>query len=251
MPDGNLDSPRRRTVLVGIGTGLVAYSTGVSTVSADSHGDVDFVLDSVGSTAWVLVDADDGHAAQMGAENPTLTLQEGTRYTFENRGGSSHPLAFRDSAGGDLLSQSGDGEFEDDPDVDYVEDGDEVSFTLTPALAAEMATYICTFHGSMEGSIEVAGTTDEENGDETDDDSYGSDPGDDDDPEEDDDDQDEADDVEDTADEDEDDATADDDAPGFGPLAGAAGLGGLAAYAYRTLQTDPPTPGAQDSGKDT
>jgi hypothetical protein len=44
------------------------------------------------------------------------------------------------------------------------------------------------------------------------------------------------------------DTSADDNGPGFGPMAGVAGLGGLAAYAYRKLGLDdePATP--EDDG---
>jgi len=46
-----------------------------------------------------------------------------------------------------------------------------------------------------------------------------------------------------------DDAGADDDGPGFGPVAGVAGLGGLAAYAYRKLTLGGGSPTAEDGAE--
>lgn len=245
MPERHVDSPQRRKVLAGATAGFIAYSMGLATVSASSHETVEMVLDNVGSSAWELLEGDERNEDAVGAENPTLTLEEGTRYSFENRGGDAHPLAFRDSDGEDLLSQSGDGRFEDDEAVEYEVEGDELRFTLTADLAAEMATYVCTVHGSMEGSVETV--ADEEETDDTDDEMMDDDADDeemddtDDEMVDDDADDEEIDDVDDTDD-------ADDDGPGFGPVAGAAGLSGLAAYAYRKLgaRSDSPTP--EDDG---
>ena len=148
-----VDSPQRRRVLTGIGAGLVALGTGVGTTVAQSGG-VSITLDNVGASAWEVtaIDGDD-EAAETGVENPELTLREGVRYTFENNGWSSHPLAFRAADGETLLSQSTDGSFEGDSETDWVDNEDSVSFTLTGELADELDNYVCTVHGSMEGSI--------------------------------------------------------------------------------------------------
>ena len=159
MSDRSIESPRRRGFLAGVGAGLVAYSTVFGTTAAESHESVRVVLDNVGASAWELVEADEEVGAQ-GVENPDLSLREGTRYTFENRGGDSHPLAFRDEDGNDLLSQSSAGSYEDQDDVNYVEDGDEMTFTVTEQFAEDVGTYICTFHASMEGQV-TTGDSDE------------------------------------------------------------------------------------------
>jgi len=155
------DSPRRRRVLAGIGAGLVAVGAGTTATTAQQD-TVTVTIDNVGASAWEVtgIDGDDS-LAETGTENPELTLQQGVRYTFENNGWSTHPLAFRSADGGALLSQDVDGSFEDDADVDWVDDGDTVSFTVTSDLAAELDTYICTVHPSMEGSIAVADAQDD------------------------------------------------------------------------------------------
>lgn len=46
-------------------------------------------IDNVGASAWEVTDVEgDENVAPTGEENPTLTLQVGTRYTFENGGWS-------------------------------------------------------------------------------------------------------------------------------------------------------------------
>ena len=54
-----------------------------------------------------------------------------------------------------------DGRFEADAAVEWVDNGDEVAFTLTEELAAACDSYICTVHGSMRGQLE---TTDADDG---------------------------------------------------------------------------------------
>jgi len=114
-------------------------------------------LNNVGAEAWTLDAASEG-VGPLDEENPTLTLPEGRRIHIENRGAGPHPLAFRDADGTALLTQDGEGTFEDDPAVEWVDTGDVVEFTLTADLAEELATYGCEVHGAMAGDIEV-GTT--------------------------------------------------------------------------------------------
>jgi len=197
-------SVSRRQVLAGFGSGLLA--AGIGQASADSH-EVTIVLDNEGSSAWTI-DLADEDVGPTGVSNPALSLVVGTRYRVENLGWSFHPLAFRDADGTALLTQGGQGTFEGDDAVDWTDDGNELAFTLTEDLAAELDSYICTLHSAMEGPVETAEDTDDPgNGDDAD-----GDPGDVDD--------------------------ADDDGPGFGPLAALAGVGG-AAYAARRRSNDP------------
>ena len=119
--------------------------------------DASITIDNVGASAWEFTDiSGEGASANLNEENATLTLETGKRYAFINNGGSNHPLDFRDSDGNFLLAQGGEsGSFENDEAVDFAVSGDVVSFTLTEALAAEIATYHCTVHGVMTGSVNV------------------------------------------------------------------------------------------------
>lgn len=150
---------RRRTILRTAGTAAALYGAGVGVATATEHAPRPIVLDNVGSGAWELVDADGENAGRVGAENPRLTLLVGERYEFENRGTAGHPLEFRDTDRNALLSQDTQGAFEDDPAVGYDEGETTMSFTLTPDLAAELSTYICTLHGAMVGNVETVATT--------------------------------------------------------------------------------------------
>jgi plastocyanin len=98
----------------------------------------------------------DGASGVAGSgENPDLTLTVGTRYRFVNNGGSAHPLGFQNASAEYLLNQDGDGSLEGNTAINYEEDGDGITFTYTQELADAVATYRCTFHGSMEGSVQT------------------------------------------------------------------------------------------------
>jgi endonuclease YncB( thermonuclease family) len=111
-------------------------------------------LNNVGTSAWTLDAASEG-VGETGVDNPTLSLEEESRHHVENRGAGAHPLAFRDADGNALLTQDGTGSFEDDPDVNWVDTGDIVEFTLTADLAAELDSYGCEVHPAMAGDIEI------------------------------------------------------------------------------------------------
>ena len=120
-------------------------------------GDVTITLDNVGSSAWQVTAIDgDADVAPMNEDNPTLTLEPGTRYVIENDGWSAHPLEFQDANSEPLLSQGTAGEFADDRSVDWVDTDEEVAFKLTEELAEEIDQYICTIHASMKGDLAVA-----------------------------------------------------------------------------------------------
>jgi plastocyanin len=112
------------------------------------------VIDNVGTQAWEVVEDETGSVAPTGEENPTMTFEVGQRYAVENRGWSTHPFALRASDDTPLLSQSADGEFEGDADVDWVDNEETLSFTVTEDLAANLNYYVCTIHSSMEGDVE-------------------------------------------------------------------------------------------------
>jgi hypothetical protein len=120
--------------------------------------DVTVTLNNVGSSAWEVTGVDGSSGvAETGVENPSLDLSVGTRYRFDNNGGSAHPLGFQDADASYLLAQDGSGQFEDDSDVNYEEDGDGITFTYTQSLADAVASYRCMVHSSMNGSVDGGG----------------------------------------------------------------------------------------------
>jgi len=115
-------------------------------------------LDNVGSTAYVVTEIDgDGANAEKNEENTPIELTVGQRYTFTNSAGASaHPLGFRNADNEFLIRQgNSSGTFGDDKEVNVVKSGNDISFTLTEALASEMVQYICVFHPGMSGEIIV------------------------------------------------------------------------------------------------
>lgn len=115
-------------------------------------------LDNSGASAYVAVSVEgEGASSGLNTENPNISLTKGGRYTFINNGGaSSHPLDFRDRDGNKLFGQSrNDGSMENDQDIDVVESGNSITFTLTDDLADSLSDYICFFHPGMNGSFTI------------------------------------------------------------------------------------------------
>jgi plastocyanin len=132
----------------------------IASAQTEEDAPVIITLDNVSATAWVVTSVEGAEGiADLEAENAALTLEVGTRYRFVNNGGANaHPLDFRDAEGNFLLAQgSTEGSFESDTEVDFVADSEGVTFTLTQALADQLATYYCTFHPPMTGDITIAG----------------------------------------------------------------------------------------------
>lgn len=134
---------------------------GLGAALAETHDDdvVTIMLGNVGSRAWVLngVEGADG-VGEMEAQNASLTLQVGQRYRFDVSDVNSnvHPLELRDADGNALLSQGRSaGSFADDEEVAFEVDDDSLTFTLSEALAAELALYRCIPHRSMEAEITI------------------------------------------------------------------------------------------------
>lgn len=126
------------------------------TDGGNNGADVTVTVDNVGTSAWEVTSVDgSSDVAQTGTENPALTLTVGTRYRFENNGGGAHPLGFQNSSSTYLLNQDGSGDFEGDSDVDYREDENGVTFTYTQSLADAVASYRCTVHSQMQGTVET------------------------------------------------------------------------------------------------
>lgn len=125
--------------------------------SMEATADATITLNNQGASAWVVtsVDGTTQEGIQTGEPNTSIQLFEDKRYKFVNNGGRLHPLAFRDSNGATLLSGSGSGDLEDDPNVNWVERDGEVEFTVTSELADRLNEYYCTIHASMSGSVGV------------------------------------------------------------------------------------------------
>ena len=126
--------------------------------AAKSTADSTITINNVGTSAW-KVTAIDGDAARvpLNENNPQIGLEVDKRYLIVNNGWSAHPFELRDTGGEVLLSQDQGttGSFEDNAAVEWVNNGDELVFTLTEALAEEIASYICAVHNSMQGAITV------------------------------------------------------------------------------------------------
>lgn len=110
-----------------------------------------------GASAYIVTNIE-GPAtiASLNVPNNDIRLVIGNRYKFINAAGVNHPLDFRDAEGNYLLTQDTiNGEFEEDEAVNWVFNYGEgsVAFTLTANLADRIATYNCTIHAAMTGSI--------------------------------------------------------------------------------------------------
>ena len=158
----------RRELLKVSGVGVVSASTAPLVASSDAaaseDGTTTISIDNVRANAWEVTSIDgDAAEAPIGEENPPITLDVGARHRVENGGWSAHPLEIRDENDEPLLSQDADvdGRFEADAAVEWVDNDDEVAFTLTEELAAACDSYICTVHGSMRGQL---ATTDADDG---------------------------------------------------------------------------------------
>lgn len=117
--------------------------------------DASITLDNVGTSAWIVTAVTGSvDSFEPDAQNPSIQLELGKRYRFINNGGTSHPLEFRNEAGAVLLSQDNQvGAFEDDSNVNFVVNGDRVTFTMTQSLFDVLASYHCSIHVAMRGDI--------------------------------------------------------------------------------------------------
>ena len=124
--------------------------------------DVTITVTNVGSSAYRVSEVSGASGvAQTDTDNPALTLTVGTRYRIDNNAGiNAHPFAFQNGADEYLLRQeSGEtGSREGNSEINYVEDDEGITFTYTQSLADAVASYRCTFHSSMEGSVTTSST---------------------------------------------------------------------------------------------
>lgn len=146
---------------LGASNGIIHQIDGVLTPpSAGSGADVTVTIDNIGAQAYEVTSVEGAPGvAPTGTENPTLTLTVGTRYRIDNNGRiNAHPFALQNADDAYLLRQEADatGSLEGDAGINYQEDDEGVTFTYTQALADAVAAYRCTFHASMQGSVETA-----------------------------------------------------------------------------------------------
>jgi len=138
------------------------FAQGDIGASADDGGggssvDVTVTVNNVGTSAWEVTDVEGASGVDGGGENPTLTLEVGTRYRFDNNGGSAHPWTFQNADDDYLLHQDDSGSLEDDSGINYVEDSEGVTFTYTQKLADAVNNYRCGVHAAMEGGVDTSG----------------------------------------------------------------------------------------------
>jgi len=160
-----------RELSITVLAGIAVILTPSGAIQASSH-DVAWTFGNVGSSSYRLDSFEPGDAgleANLGAQDPTLTVQVGKRYQVTVTNFIPHPfevLAKGASAGADtvLLSQgSRNGPFESDPGVEWIDNGSgTVTFTLTPGLLNAMmepghvSGYRCRAHiFTMRGDFNV------------------------------------------------------------------------------------------------
>ena len=117
---------------------------------------VKMTVDNDGAQAFFVSSiTGDEQPTSLNTNNSTWTLTEGTRYELTIVNSGSHPFQIRNSNNNKLLSQNSEGTFESDSGVNFVDDGQQFYFTLTPELTAEISTYFCGIHTGMNGAINV------------------------------------------------------------------------------------------------
>jgi len=155
------DESGTQQVTVGVAESEGAFDQILSNTAGSANtgqNEVTITFNNQGQQAWQIINVDGADEGDIvdGSENPTVSLEEGVRYTINNLGWIAHPLVFTDADDNILLSQVQEGEFDDDPDVNWEQDDDVASFTLTPELSDVLARYHCATHVEvMRGEIET------------------------------------------------------------------------------------------------
>jgi len=109
------------------------------------------VVEPVSTVGWEITAQQGGEVGPMGERNPTMRFEVGRRYVVENAGWSLHRFAFLDDDGTPLLSQERNGAFEALNAVDWVDDGEQIAFTVTEDLGVSLGQYTCETHPRMQG----------------------------------------------------------------------------------------------------
>lgn len=120
--------------------------------------EVSFTLDNEASIAYFVSEINGNeNVSPISENNSTWSLSIGTRYTINVVNAGNHPLELRNEANETLLAQSEtiEGSFENDADIDFSTSGTAISFTLTQNLANQLSSYFCSNHPNMTGGILV------------------------------------------------------------------------------------------------
>jgi hypothetical protein len=131
----------------------VPAGTPAARITLAAQGTEDYVIQTI--------EPDGVGIATEGAQDPELALRQGWRYEVVNTVAVAHPFELLDmgaTAAEDvvLLSQTADGSMEGTASIAWTEDGDTVTFTVSPELNAELTGYRCGLHpGTMRGAITI------------------------------------------------------------------------------------------------
>ncbi len=135
--------------------------------SGANAADVNVSMTADGNEAWIITNVEGAVGlespqegidddAETDTPNPTLTLSVGERYRFNNPLYDVHVLQFRNGSGDVLLGQGEtQGSFAENEEVNAVVSDNAVTFTVTEALAQELADYRSREYDAMTGAIQV------------------------------------------------------------------------------------------------
>lgn len=97
----------------------------------------------------------EGAAVTQVGLDPEWKLEIGARYKLLNTTKDLHPLQLVDKSGNVLISQfpdlTGAGSLQTDSAIGVVANEESLSFTLSPALAVQLSSYLCYYHSLMTG----------------------------------------------------------------------------------------------------
>ncbi len=120
---------------------------------------VGITLDNSGASAYFVSEQTGGAVTSLNTDNSAWTFEVGQRYEISVVNSSAHPLMLRDASDNLLLGmQNADGNYSDDPAVNFVTDQSTgtFNFTVTQDLATQLDNYACQVHtNSMVGDINV------------------------------------------------------------------------------------------------
>lgn len=123
-------------------------NTGMVELQMDSNSGNGWTVDSVSGGEILQVLSDDPQS-----QNPGLDLRVGERYRFSGLN-SDHQIEFRDRFGGVVLSQTENTEYEQNSEVNWIDNGSYVEFTFTQQLSEVVDGYRSSSDRNMGGTIQ-------------------------------------------------------------------------------------------------
>lgn len=150
------------------GADIAGTATDTNLTDANLNATADVATQS-GEPVMIVINEDDNalvieevagadNVAQVGAQNPEVTLMVGERYeiVFEGEGG----VALQGKDDNILLASNEEsGSLEANADIDFVESNNSMTFTVTEELAEQLAAYTVTSNPELSGSIRVDGVS--------------------------------------------------------------------------------------------